>query len=142
VGFDLKTEWISLEWIWAIFGQVSKQDRTEYPTKPDHWRLGRKRFGLRTPPLPHLLPCHPLRTPLGQVLSLGDQTLMNRAGEQGDAVSADLVAEVLAGDADRTRAGGFQEIPLQVIPLLWVGQSGRGGHRSKARTPALVATRG
>ena len=55
---------------------------------------------LRTPPRNHLLPSNPLRTPLGQVLPLRDQTLVNRTGEQGDAVSADLVAEVLAGDAN------------------------------------------
>jgi hypothetical protein len=66
---------------------------------------------------------------------------MNGAGEQGDAVPADLVAEVLAGDADRPRAGWFQDIPLQVIPLLWVGQVTGNGHRSKARTPVLVAVR-
>ena len=47
-----------------------------------------------------LLPCHPLRAPLGQVLTLRNQTLMNRTGQQGDAVPADLVAEVLAGDTD------------------------------------------
>ena len=55
---------------------------------------------LRAPPNRHLLPCHPLRTPLGQVLALGNQTLVNRTGEQGDAVPADLIAEVLAGDTD------------------------------------------
>ena len=55
---------------------------------------------LRTPPNRHLLPCHPLRAPLGQVLALGNQTLVDRTGKQGDAVPADLVAEVLAGDAD------------------------------------------
>jgi hypothetical protein len=47
-----------------------------------------------------LLPCHPLRTPLGQMLPLRNQTLMDGAGQQGHAVPADLVAEVLAGDAD------------------------------------------
>jgi len=31
---------------------------------------------------------------------LGNQTLMNRVGQHRDAVPADLVAEVLAGDAD------------------------------------------
>jgi len=36
------------------------------------------------------------------MFSVGDKTLMNRTGEQGDAVPADLVAEVLAGDADST----------------------------------------
>jgi hypothetical protein len=55
---------------------------------------------LRTPPNRHLLPSNPLRAPLGEVLPLGNQTLMNRTGEQGDAVPADLVAEVLAGNTD------------------------------------------
>ena len=55
---------------------------------------------LRTPTNRRLLPCHPLRTPFCQVLPLRNQTLVNRTGEQGDAVPADLVAEVLAGDAD------------------------------------------
>ena len=55
---------------------------------------------LRTPPNRHLLPSNPLRAPLRQMLPLRNQTLMNRTGEQGDAVPADLVAEVLAGDAD------------------------------------------
>jgi len=34
------------------------------------------------------------------MLTLGDQTLVDRAREQGDAVPADLITEVLAGDAD------------------------------------------
>jgi len=46
-------------------------------------------------PLPHLLPSNPLRAPLGEVLTLGNQTLMDRTGQQGDAVPAHLVAEVL-----------------------------------------------
>ena len=55
---------------------------------------------LRTPPNRHLLPSNPLRAPLRQMLPLRNQTLMNRTGEQGDAVPADLVAEVLTGDTD------------------------------------------
>ena len=58
------------------------------------------RNNANAPPLPHLLPCHPLRAPLGQVLPLRNQTLVNRTGQQGDAVPADLIAEVLAGDTD------------------------------------------
>ena len=52
---------------------------------------------LRTPPNRHLLPSNPLRAPLGQVLPLRNQTLVNRTGEQGDAVPSHLVAEVLTG---------------------------------------------
>jgi hypothetical protein len=67
---------------------------------------------------------------------------MDGAGEQGHAVPADLVAKVLAGDTDRPRAGRFQDIPLQVIPLLWACQVTGNGHSSKARTPVLVAMGG
>jgi hypothetical protein len=55
---------------------------------------------LRTPPTLDLLPSDPLRAPLGQVLPLGNQTLVNRTGEQGYAMPAHLVAEVLASDTD------------------------------------------
>ncbi len=67
---------------------------------------------------------------------------MNGAGEQGDAVPADLVAEVLAGDADRPCAGWFEDIPLQVIPLLWMSQVTGNGHRSAASTPVPVTVMG
>jgi hypothetical protein len=36
------------------------------------------------------------------MIALRNQTLMDGAGQQGDAVPADLVAEVLAGEADGT----------------------------------------
>ena len=67
---------------------------------------------------------------------------MNRTGQQGDAVPADLVAEVLTGDADRPRAGWFKDIPLKKLPLLrgssrWHRADSR--HRAKADTPVLVA---
>ena len=66
---------------------------------------------------------------------------MNRAGQQGDAVPADLVAEVLTGDADRPRAGGFKNIPLKELPLLrgssrWHRNGSR--HRREADTPVLL----
>ena len=53
-----------------------------------------------TPPNRHLLPWNPLRAPLGEVLPLRNQTLVNRTGQQGDAVPADLIAKVLAGHTD------------------------------------------
>ena len=91
--------------------------------------------------MPHLLPYHPLRTPLGQVLALGNQTLMNRTGQQGYAMPADLVAKVLTGDADRTRAGWFEDIPLKELPFLRGGSRWhreRRGHRTEADTPVLL----
>ena len=72
---------------------------------------------LRAPPNHHLPPSDPLRAPLGQMLALGNQTLMNRAGQQCDAVLSDLITEVLAGDADTRGARWFKHVPLQVVPL-------------------------
>ena len=54
----------------------------------------------RTPPNRHLLPSNPLRAPLSQMLPLRNQTLVNRTGQQGDAVPSHLVAKVLAGNTD------------------------------------------
>ena len=73
------------------------------------------------------------------MLALGDQTLVNRAGQQGDAVLADLVAEVLTGDADGTGTGWAQNTPLQVVPLLSRDSGTGSGHRSRASTPVLLA---
>jgi len=39
------------------------------------------------------------------VLALGNQTLMDRTGQHRDAVPADLVAEVLAGDVNGNPTG-------------------------------------
>ena len=55
---------------------------------------------LKAPTNRYLPPSDPPRAPRGQVLTLRNQTLVNRTGQQGDAVPADLVAEVLAGDTD------------------------------------------
>ena len=97
---------------------------------------------LRTPPNRHLPTSNPLRAPLGQVFPLRNQTLMNRTGEQGYAMPADLVAEVLTGDADRPSAEWFKDIPPKKLPLLrgssrW-HREGRG-HRIEAGTSVLVA---
>ena len=69
---------------------------------------------------------------------------MNGTGQQGDAVPADLVAEVLTGDADRPRAGWFKDIPLKELPFLsGDGRWHRAGsrHHWRADTPVLLAAR-
>ena len=89
---------------------------------------------LRTPPNRHLPPSNPLSAPFGQMLALGNQTLMDRTGQHRDAVPADLIAEVLTGDADGTGAGRMQDIHIQVVPLFWRGlRRGRASrvHRTK-----------
>jgi len=81
---------------------------------------------------------------LVQVLTLGNESLMNRTGKQGDAVPADLIAEVLASHADLWGAGGFQDFDIQVVPLLGGGGRGHresGGHRTEADTSVLFTPR-
>jgi hypothetical protein len=57
-------------------------------------------IGINTPTNLTLTPRNPLKTSSSQVLSLGNQTLMNWAGEQGDAVPTDLIPKVLASHAN------------------------------------------
>jgi len=109
-----------------------------------YWALGAGCLGvfcsprLRTPPNRHLTPSDPLSAPLDQVLALGNQTLMDRTGEHRDAVPADLMAEVLAGDADGTRAGRTQDIRIQVVPLLRGQRRAGSRHHRQVSTPLLV----
>jgi len=51
------------------------------------------------PPLPELdgLPLRPAAAAVGEVLAMGDQTLVQVAGEQQVAVGAGVVAEEVAG---------------------------------------------
>ena len=72
------------------------------------------------------------------MLPLRDQTLMDWAGEQGDAVPTDFVAEVLASHTDPGGAGGSQDINIQVVPLL-SGNGVSSRHRSQASTSVLLA---
>jgi len=56
---------------------------------------------------------------------------MDRSGQHRDAVVPDLVAEVLAGDADGTRAGTGESSGVPVRPPRPLGQA----------IPALTGTR-
>jgi hypothetical protein len=67
---------------------------------------------------------HPLSAPLGQVLALGDQTLMDRTGEHGDAMPADPVVVVLAGDG-RHQSGRGAGHPHPGSPTPQQGSTGR-----------------
>jgi len=73
------------------------------------------------------------------MLALGNQTLMDRTGEHRDAVPGDLVAEVLAGDADGTRAGRTQDIHIEEVPLLRGKRRASGRYFSRERMlPFLI----
>ena len=67
---------------------------------------------------------------------------MNRTGQHSDALVPDLIAEVLTGDADSTRAGRAQYIHIEVVPLLSRRSRASGGHHRRAGTPVLVAVMG
>jgi len=76
------------------------------------------------------------------MLPLRNQTLVNRAGQQGDAVPADLIAEVQTGDADPSGTDRFQDIHAQVRPFLSGNRVSRASrrHRSQVSTSVLLAT--
>jgi len=92
----------------------------------------------RTPPNRHLTPSDPQSAPLGQMLALGNESLMDGAGQHRDALVPDLVAEVLTGEADGTRAGRAQDIHIQVVPLLSGQHRASSDHRRRASTHVLV----
>jgi len=74
------------------------------------------------------------------MLTLGNQTLVDGTGQHRDAVPADLVAEVLTGDADDTRTGRTQDIRIQAVPLLrrdTRGDRAQCRHKTDASTSVL-----
>lgn len=72
------------------------------------------------------------------MFTLSYQTLANRKNQQGDALPADIIAEVLAGDADHSRTGRSQDIGFQVVPLLNGFKKFSMDQRMES-TPALVS---
>ena len=112
-----------------------RKGRTQQPKVNVSPRVG-------TPPRPNDPPCHPRSTPHGQVLPLRNQTLVDGAGQQGDAALADLVSEGLTGDANGTSKGGALNIQVQVISRLWAGKNMASSHKRTAATPKRVAVAG
>jgi hypothetical protein len=53
----------------------------------------------------------------GEVLAMGDQALVQVAGEQRDAVGARVVPEEVAGHADLTAAAGAEHVLIEPRPL-------------------------
>jgi hypothetical protein len=58
------------------------------------------------------------------MLALRNESLVNRTGQQSDAVPADLIAEVLASHADLWGAGESAEGNRTRLPAAppWIGQ--------------------
>ncbi len=57
-------------------------------------------IGINTPTNLTSTPRNPLKTPSSQVLALGNQALMNRAGRQGDSVTGDLMTKAMEAKAN------------------------------------------
>jgi hypothetical protein len=60
------------------------------------------------------------------VLSLADQALVELAGEQGDPVLTEVMAERAAGEADLLAAAGDQQGRIKQGPAFWGLEEGRG----------------
>ncbi len=92
----------------------------------------------------------PAAAAVAEVLTVGNQALVQVAGEQRDAVGAGVVAEAVAGHADLAAAGGAEHVlikPEPVLDLLVAGglQTGEGNRHhgdSCGRTPVLAGGRG
>jgi hypothetical protein len=60
----------------------------------------------------------PAAAAVGEVLAMGDQALVQVAGEQRDAVRAPVVAEEVAGHADLADAAGAEHVLIEPGPIL------------------------
>jgi len=83
---------------------------------------------------------------MGEVLAVGDQALVQVAGEQRDAVGAGVVPEEVAGHADLAAAAGTQDRLIEPRPLLnrllagglQTGKGDRHHDDHSRRTPVLA----
>ena len=57
---------------------------------------------------------------------MGDQALVQLAGEQGNAVHSSVVAEPMAGHADLAATAGFQDLLIEVGPSVDGDLAGSG----------------
>jgi hypothetical protein len=78
----------------------------------------------------------PALAAIQQVIALGNQSLVQLAGEQGNALRSGVMPEPMAGHADLAAATGAQHVFIEVRPRLAVACSlYRCGHRaSRSRT--------
>ena len=96
---------------------------------------------------PALLPCHvigPALAAADKVLAVGDQALVQLAGQQWDAVRPGVITEPMAGHADLAAAGLEQHALIEVMPLLYrgfeLGDHGRWPRERDAHEPLQMGT--
>ena len=88
----------------------------------------------------------PAAAAVGEVLAMGDQALVQVAGEQRDAVRAGVMPEEMAGHADLAAAAGAEHVLIEPGPLLnrlvagglQTGEGDRHDGDSCERTPVLA----
>ena len=88
----------------------------------------------------------PADAAVGEVLAMGDQPLMQMAGEQRDALRPRVVAEEMAGHADLATTAGAEYGLIQPGPVLdlvfarglQTGERDRHHDDSCMRTPVLA----
>lgn len=69
-------------------------------------------------PVPQAVPvCRPTAAAAGEVLAIGDQGLMQMAGELRNAVGPRVVAEEMAGHADLMAAAGAEHLLIEPRPV-------------------------
>ena len=92
----------------------------------------------------------PAAAAVGEVLAVGNQALVQVAGEQRDAVRAGVVSEEMAGHADLAAAAFSEHVLIQPGPIfdllvaggLQTGEGDRHHGDSCGRTPVLAADAG
>jgi len=88
----------------------------------------------------------PAAAAMGEVLAMGDQPLVQVAGEQRDAVGSGVVPEEMAGHADLATAAGAEHVLVQPGPVLdrlvagglQTGEGDRHHDDHSRRTPVLA----
>jgi len=88
----------------------------------------------------------PAAAAMGEVLTMGDQPLVQVAGEQWDAVGARVMSEEVAGHADLAAAAGAAHVMIEPGPVLdrinagglKTGEGDRLHGDSCRRTPVLA----
>ena len=63
------------------------------------------------------------------MLALADQPLVELAGKQGDLALTEVMAKGAAGEADLLAAAGGKQVRIQLGPIFWGLQEGRGHGR-------------
>ena len=120
-------------------GRLRQERRHRLIRQPGAWRWS---CPFRRPALPAHHVVGPALAAAGEVLAVGDEAVVQPAGEQRDAAGCSVVPEPVAGEADLAAATGLQHGLIQLGPGLGTGLGGEGerdGHRDGCRRTSVLA---